>query len=135
MNAADDLVAAYAQVPEVNCRGLCWEACGPVPLARAELVQIRIATGRRVRADPHPSSANVSILRPGPGGLCSLLDAGRCSVYRVRPMTCRLYGAAVGLACPHGCRPTGRLVTREEALRLYALAAGAGRRPRADPEP
>jgi Fe-S-cluster containining protein len=29
----------------------------------------------------------------------------RCTVYEARPLICRVYGAAEGLRCPHGCTP------------------------------
>lgn len=37
---------------------------------------------------------------------CSMLtEDGRCSQYEIRPMICRLYGAAEGIECSRGCKP------------------------------
>ena len=60
------------------------------------------------------------------GLTCPLLSAnGRCTVYQVRPLICRLWGTTRALACPQGCQPE-RWVTDDEAVellkRLFAVA-------------
>jgi Fe-S-cluster containining protein len=38
---------------------------------------------------------------------CPLLTQdGKCSVYRVRPTICRLWGMTKDMKCPHGCKPS-----------------------------
>ena len=95
----------YAQVPDVKCRGLCQEACGPIGMTELEVARMEAAAGR-----PLPLC--------GPTLVCPLLGAdGRCSVYAVRPMVCRQWGAVESMPCPHGCRP-GRMLSHEEGQRL-----------------
>jgi len=65
-------------------------------------------------------------------GHCSALsEAGTCTIYAVRPLICRLYGAIRALRCKHGCAPK-RFLTVEETLqiteevRLLSELAGFG---------
>ncbi len=81
----------YAKLPEVSCKGLCQDACGPVFMTPFEMDRIVARIGHR----PVPSSE-----------VCPLLGKdGRCSEYDLRPAVCRIYGATPGLTCPHGCGP------------------------------
>src|SRR2546429_6087610 len=43
----------------------------------------------------------------------SMLRNGRCTVYEVRPMICRLWGMVEGMQCPHGCVPEGGHLTED----------------------
>jgi uncharacterized protein len=111
------LAAIYAQVPDVECRGLCAGACGPIPVHPSELKQIRLAAGRRVRAHPGALIDNHLVLETNRHGQCTLLKKGRCSIYHDRPLICRLFGAATGLLCPYGCKPK-RFLTRAQVKEL-----------------
>lgn len=99
----------YAAVPAVACKGLCHDQCTIIPLAPAERSAIQARTGRRVKTLPQLEQA---VTRPNDDGSCRYLKRGRCSIYEVRPLICRLYGAAEGLECPHGCLPAGGLLSR-----------------------
>jgi len=117
------LRAIYAAVPSVTCKGLCHDQCTIIPIAKAERRAISDHTGHRVKTMPGMKQA---VMRPADDGLtCRYLKKSRCAIYYVRPMICRLYGAADGLECPHGCRPVAGLlsqdVVRELLLRLEAL--------------
>lgn len=58
---------------------------------------------------------------------CPLLtEEGRCSVYADRPALCRIWGAAVDLECPHGCRPKRRLTWEQVAALFGAIEALPG---------
>lgn len=105
------LDSVYDQIPEVRCKGLCQEACGPIAMTGAEWRRIVAARG-----GVPPVATSLT---------CPLLDAnGRCSVYPVRPFICRVYGAAQELPCPHGCGE--RLLSLVEVARLHhALEATA----------
>ncbi len=108
----------YAAVPAVACKGLCHDQCTVIPVAPVERAAIEAHTGRRVKTLPMVSPP---VMRPGDDGLtCRYLKRERCSIYEVRPMICRLYGAAEGLECPHGCRPVGGLLSRETVAELLA---------------
>ena len=52
---------------------------------------------------------------------CSKLQAGRCAIYSIRPLICRLWGATKRLPCPWGCKP-GRYLTEKESRALLARA-------------
>lgn len=49
---------------------------------------------------------------------CPLLTIdGRCSVYKHRPLICRLFGVVKKLQCPFGCEPS-RWLSDEEAFKM-----------------
>ena len=100
------LRAVYSQLPKLECKGLCLEFCGPVPTSPAERSRIHKAAGRKVITDQAAACPYLS-------------DQGRCTIYALRPLMCRLWGMAEGMECPHGCKPD-RPLPREEALRLLA---------------
>ena len=97
----DPIEDLWAQVPDAHCRGLCQDACGPVGASLTERERI---WQRHGVALPDPFDGPI-VHR------CPLLGLdGRCTTYEDRPLSCRLYGAAEGLPCPHGCGPTfGRI--------------------------
>lgn len=82
----------YADIPDVGCKGLCVEACGPIACTRQEADRMIAASGFKLKIDKTLT--------------CGYLSNGRCTVYAVRPLVCRLYGAAESLPCDFGCRPT-----------------------------
>jgi len=102
----------YAQVPSAHCKGLCGpKVCGPIPCTDLEKQRIVEQTGPKAMLD---------------GPTCPWLDAGgRCTVYAIRPLICRLWGAVdeSRMRCMFGCKPD-RWVTREESV---ALLKGASR--------
>lgn len=106
----------YRSVPDVSCKGLCQESCGPIAMTRWEADRIEARTGEAVGV-VDPDSLRCPLLT----------DDGRCSVYDIRPLICRLYGAVDArlMRCPHGCRPE-RLLTREESHELMEQAEVAG---------
>lgn len=62
-------------------------------------------------------------------GKCGYLnDRGRCDVYEVRPLVCRVFGASQKLPCIWGCKPRQPLLSeREEGLLfLKVLDLGGG---------
>lgn len=104
----------YAQVPDVDCKGLCVESCGPIDMHPYERARVRRA-GVRI---PAPGDALQQIVETGEYA-CPALAGGRCSVYELRPMICRVWGASEELSCGHGCRPaSGRLLSGPETRAL-----------------
>jgi Fe-S-cluster containining protein len=89
-----------------------------IQLAQAGGYNTRVQhTGRRVKTIP---GLQHLVMKPADDGLtCRYLKKARCTIYDVRPLICRLYGAASGLECPHGCRPA-RLVARDKVDALLA---------------
>ena len=115
MGFLDALDALYASLPTLDCRRLCQDSCGPILTGSAEFLRLLSASGLRD-------------LVSEPGTLCCpLLRDGSCSVYRIRPMVCRLWGLTPSMACPHGCVPE-RWLSETEAqtflLTSYRLGGG-----------
>lgn len=114
------LVAAiYSQVPEVNCKGLCQQACGPIGCSGIEAVALQDAGHALPRTVNHPTQGALT---------CSHLSPeGRCRIYEQRPLVCRLFGATPAMRCPHGCRPQRFLQEGEsrELLRVLKEASDA----------
>jgi Fe-S-cluster containining protein len=119
---AAEIEALYASIPSVDCKGLCFDSCGPVVSTLAEEDLLR-AKGIR---PPHPRFDLQ----------CSKLTSGnRCSIHPDRPAICRLYGVVKGyqdvMACQFGCVPE-RWLTQEECdailARLWAMEGDTGER-------
>jgi Fe-S-cluster containining protein len=120
---ASQLDELYSRLPRLDCQGVCADSCGPIPAGGAERERMERARGRRLEApeirteiDGHIEACHE----------CSMMDDGRCSVYDIRPMICRLWGMTELLPCPYGCIPEGgRLSVREGSAFLadaYAIA-------------
>lgn len=102
----------YAGLPDIQCKGLCVNSCGPIGMARAEAERIADRVGCDV--------ASLPVIQPHTDLACPHLSrSGRCKVYDVRPLICRLWGVAEGMECPHGCKPS-RTVDRAEGRALLA---------------
>lgn len=102
--------ALYRRVPRLVCKGRCASSCGVIMLQASEYEAIR-----KVRDIPETS-----------GLACPLLDRGRCTVYDMRPLICRIWGTvrdanAPLMRCPWGCRPK-RWLTDVEGRALIAEA-------------
>jgi Fe-S-cluster containining protein len=89
------LDAIYAELPRVACRGLCTVACGAVPMVRAEAARLPQADPRRRLPMVVAETRRCVYLSP----------VGRCSVYDVRPLICRVWGVIKRMSCHHGCLP------------------------------
>lgn len=112
--AVTQLDALYATLPRVACQRQCQESCGIIIMTRVEWRRIQ-------RQRP---------LKPKflPDGTCPLLKAGACSVYRVRPLICRLWSLSQDprLRCPWGCEPE-RWMTDEEVRAAVEAAEAIAR--------
>ena len=120
------IMALYRRVMSLECKGLCWESCGPVDASNIERERIAAYTkthripfvdlsrerSLRVLLEALNGKANVEEL------FCPYLVDHRCSIHSVRPMVCRLWGSIERLPCPHGCEPKGGLLTSQEGYRL-----------------
>jgi Fe-S-cluster containining protein len=106
-----ELDALYAELPEIECRGQCFDSCGAISMTRPE--RRRIAE-RGIDIAP---TGNVD------GGLsCNALTVlKRCSVYAIRPMICRLWGLT-RVITSYGCVPEGGWLTEAQAYEYLARA-------------
>lgn len=116
-----ELEQLYAQIPDVNCRGVCQAACGPIGMGDAEHARLSrpglpvIPRSDRTPAEHIPAS-------------CPALTAlGRCGVYQIRPMVCRIWGAVRSMRCPFGCVPAGGWLAEVDGqiLLMRSLMVGA----------
>lgn len=122
----------YDRVPEIpDCVGECHESCGPIEMSVRERERIRERTGYLIpRVDELRNGGFGRLASNLAAGMkpqeavkgcldCPLLTADKlCSVYEIRPMICRLWGASEAMPCPHGCHPVPRPLTRTETLDL-----------------
>lgn len=105
----------YEWVPSVACKGLCHYVCTTVdagPRERQRIADAGVTLPLFVVDGEH-------------GHTCPALVDGRCSVYDVRPMICRLWGASSVMPCPHGCEPDGDL-SPGQVLELIGRALNVG---------
>jgi len=103
--AIAELERLYAQVPRVACTGGCAGACGPIPMSTLEAKRLRVVS--HVKPRVVDDKLTCGYLSPN----------GRCTVYAIRPLICRIYGALEMLSCPRGCVPE-RWLTPQESLAL-----------------
>ena len=96
----------YNEVPELECKRLCADYCttGPIPMGKIEWERVKKHLGSSPKGDTKT-------------WVCPMLDGTTCTVHAVRPLICRLWGAARGMECPHGCKPK-RWVEKDEGHAL-----------------
>lgn len=124
----------YAQVPEIDCKGLCQASCGPIDECVVEIERdtARAASGR---AEPFLGLLQYAADPTRKTGCPMLAKDGCCSIHPHRPLICRLYGVAdaPGMRCPHGCTPKRSVADREAARIFVALETTSDRFYREEP--
>lgn len=123
------VVAIYRRMMTLECKGLCWGACGPVPATATERETIRrFAEEHAIPFVDLTRERSLGLLLDGLTGAlsddelrCPYLADRRCSIYQVRPMLCRLWGAVENMPCPFGCQPKGGLLAQREGHRIMDL--------------
>lgn len=111
MNAkVERLKEIYASLPTIACQRLCADSCGPTGMGGIEQKRIVAVRGGRPIGNVKPPSV-----------ICPLLDSeDNCTVYKVRPLLCRLWGVTENLPCTFGCVPQPRYLTEVEGYELMA---------------
>lgn len=107
VKALEDL---YAELPTIDCIGLCADNCTAIWMTRVEWDRVR----KRMKGPLEPR-----------GWVCPALRKGRCTVHIARPMVCRLWGATEFSPCKHGCKPS-RVLTNEEEQDYMRRASELG---------
>lgn len=101
----------YKKVPEIACKGLCYQGCTIIPAA---LIEIKRAKDRLHTNPFHYNKEKIEEkIKMGNIPICKALKNKRCSIYTIRPLICRLYGVAENFDCPFGCKPKTILTTKE----------------------
>lgn len=109
----DKLDKIYRKLPKLNCKGLCTESCSLIKVGALERNRITKLTG----SDPFIKDRDILDYvktNPPESWTCKLLKAGKCTVYHVRPLICRLFGLVEKMKCPFGCVPE-RWLSDDEA--------------------
>ena len=117
---AQRMRALYERIPALACKRRCQDYCIAV-----------VDDGALTALERDRIVALHGVKSPGPDHACGYLDeAGRCSVYTLRPLVCRLWGVVdlAGMRCPHGCAPERWLTNAEaHALMIEASEIGGGK--------
>ncbi len=109
--ALAELERLYAELPDLACKGLCGHSCTQhVDASTTERDRLLAEDGLDLDA-PTPDGACPALTRTL-AGTGTGTGTGSCTVHPHRPMTCRLWGTAASMPCPHGCTPTGGHLTR-----------------------
>jgi len=110
--AAEALEALYAELPAMQCQGLCSDSCYSLGQTRLEQQLVRDRTG-----------VELDLVQAPPTACAALTMLNRCGVYDVRPMICRLWGMTAGMRCQYGCEPEGGFLTGRQTYEFLARVA------------
>jgi Fe-S-cluster containining protein len=112
-----ELDEIYAQVPAIDCRGKCADTCTEFPVSRLEQRIVRGVSGKDLLTEDPRWPTRGRLKRRCP----MLTGSGRCSVYDVRPLICRLWGVAEPMPCNYGCKTVDGVLL--PIRRMYELLA------------
>jgi hypothetical protein len=122
------LDAMYAELPALECKGLCADSCRTIDLSTVERDRIRQAGGPEIPP----------LLTTPDDSKCPALEEGRCTVHPVRPMICRLWGIGEQMKCQYGCKPEGGWIsaadTQRFLMRSYLVGGWPDSIPRRSPK-
>jgi len=96
----------------MKCDPSCGECCGIAPTTDSEY--------RRIEAFVVKHGVEVC----DQGVTCPFYQKGRCAVYPVRPLSCRLFGHSEGMPCPHGYNTN---IPERKVRRAIERGGGASR--------
>ncbi len=125
MHRLAELQKIYDSLPKIQCKGLCWEYCGPVNATQTERMNISTLQTRKnlpyVKLRPnleqiYEIAMHVTNQKSADEiGMCPYLIEHRCQVYEARPIICRLFGLTQGerVDCTFGCKPERYLTSQE----------------------
>lgn len=106
------LAALYAELPTMNCAGLCSDSCYSLVQTKLERAYTEANTGVRL-----------GLVQMPPTACTALTMLNQCGVYAFRSMICRLWGMTPGMRCQYGCQPEGGFLTGQQTYEFLARAA------------
>jgi Fe-S-cluster containining protein len=106
------LAELYAELPAMQCHGLCSDSCFSLQ-----------QTGLEQRYAREVGGVQLDLVQAPPTGCRALTVLNRCGVYEARPMICRLWGMTPGMRCQYGCEPEGGFLTARQAYEFLARVA------------
>lgn len=115
------------KIPNSNCEGKCQESCGPIIVSRIENRSIeKYCKENKTKFKAFPTKLNpLELLKhiqdPSSCTLCHYLKNNKCSIYKVRPAICRMWGTVKEMPCEWGCKPDKIMSTQESFEILEAL--------------
>jgi Fe-S-cluster containining protein len=98
----------YSKLPTIKCKGDCASSCSYIPVGKLEIERITKWLG----FNPFPplDEKMINDVMDGQMDLisyqCPLLKEGKCTIYKIRPLICRLFGLTKKMRCPFGCVPS-----------------------------
>lgn len=86
-----DKVLNRLLIPSHKCKN-CGHCCGPIPINKVEFIEIQ----NFINKNKPDYNKNPGILD------CKFRIDKKCSIYKVRPILCRLMGVTKGMTCNFG---------------------------------
>jgi Fe-S-cluster containining protein len=106
-----DIEDIYALIPQMQCKSGCRECC------------INFGVPSRTRIEDDRINAFLREhgmeMKQAVGTACPYVSDRGCTIYPVRPFTCRLYGTSPNYRCKLGAGPLELLHPDEEADLFY----------------
>ncbi len=102
----------YAQLPRMQCQGLCADSCFSLVQTRLERDFVAVRAG-----------VQLGLVQAPPTACPALTMLRQCSVYETRPMICRLWGMTRAMKCQYGCEPEGGFLTGQQTYEFLAQVA------------
>jgi hypothetical protein len=101
-------------LPTMKCDEGCGRCCGIIPVTEKEYTRIML------RADRD------GVVPMAQGITCPFFQLGKCAVYEVRPLACRLFGQVDQMPCPFGYNTNvedeiGRKLVRDNGKPAHVL--------------
>lgn len=106
MSISDEKIdAVWAQIPKIECKGLCHDSCTIINMSDSENNRIWRKHGFNLSGRIFSLLHRIGMNTAEP--ICPALDkeTKRCTIYEDRPFVCRVYGVTKALKCSHGCVP------------------------------
>lgn len=97
----------FMKLPVMQCDEGCGKCCGIIPVTHEEFGAVR----RFIRKN--------LIVPIDQGATCPFYQGGKCAVYDVRPVVCRMFGHSPKLVCPYGYNTNISREAEERINRRY----------------